>query len=160
MKRADDRDFDQMRDFRITRNYLHFSEGSVLVEMGHTRVICAATMEEKIPPFLKNSGKGWLTAEYSMLPASTQKRSTRESAAGKIGGRTHEIQRLVGRSLRGIVDLADLGLTQLLEAQARAIAARRRGAVGVAQAAQRRGRRAKQRKLTRTSRRRERDRAA
>lgn len=109
MKRADDRDFDQMRDFRITRNYLHFSEGSVLVEMGHTRVICAATMEEKIPPFLKNSGKGWLTAEYSMLPASTQKRSTRESAAGKIGGRTHEIQRLIGRSLRAVTDLKGFG---------------------------------------------------
>jgi ribonuclease PH len=109
MDRAGGREWDRMRDFRITMNYLRFAEGSVLVEMGHTKVLCAATMEEKIPPFLKNSGRGWLTAEYSMLPASTQKRSARESASGRIGGRTHEIQRLIGRSLRAVTDLQGFG---------------------------------------------------
>jgi len=98
-----------MRDFRITMNYLRFAEGSVLVEMGHTKVLCAATIEEKVPPFLKNSGRGWLTAEYSMLPASTQKRSARESTSGRIGGRTHEIQRLIGRSLRAVTNLHGFG---------------------------------------------------
>jgi ribonuclease PH len=109
MERAEGRDWDRMRDFRITRNYLRFAEGSVLVEMGHTKVLCAATIEEKVPPFLKNSGRGWLTAEYSMLPASTQKRSARESTSGRIGGRTHEIQRLIGRSLRAVTDLHGFG---------------------------------------------------
>jgi ribonuclease PH len=109
MKRVDGRRWDQMRDFRITMNYLRFAEGSVLVEMGHTKVLCAATIEEKVPPFLKNSGRGWLTAEYSMLPASTQKRSPRESTSGKVGGRTHEIQRLIGRSLRTVTDLQSFG---------------------------------------------------
>ncbi len=109
MERADGRGWDRMRDFRITRNYLRFAESSVLVEMGHTKVLCAATIEEKVPPFLKNSGRGWLTAEYSMLPASTQKRSTRESTSGRIGGRTHEIQRLIGRSLRAVTDLKSFG---------------------------------------------------
>jgi ribonuclease PH len=98
-----------MRDFRITMNYLRFAEGSVLVEMGHTKVLCAATIEDKVPPFLKNSGRGWLTAEYSMLPASTQKRSPRESTTGRVGGRTHEIQRLIGRSLRAVTDLQSFG---------------------------------------------------
>jgi ribonuclease PH len=93
----------------MTRDFLHFSEGSVLVEMGRTRVICAATLEDRVPPFLKNSGKGWLTAEYAMLPASTQKRSPRESTSGKIGGRTHEIQRLIGRTLRAVTDLRAFG---------------------------------------------------
>jgi ribonuclease PH len=109
MSREGGRAWNRMRDFRITRNFLHFSEGSVLVEMGHTRVICAATLEERVPPFLKNSGRGWLTAEYAMLPASTQKRSTRESTSGRIGGRTHEIQRLIGRSLRAVTDLQSFG---------------------------------------------------
>ncbi len=109
MERADGRGWDRMRDFRITTNYLRFAEGSVLVEMGHTKVLCAATIEEKIPPFLKNSGRGWLTAEYSMLPASTQKRSARESTSGRVGGRTHEIQRLIGRSLRAVTDLQGFG---------------------------------------------------
>jgi len=109
MQRDGDREWNRLRTFRITRDFLHFSEGSVLVEMGHTRVICAATIEEKVPPFLKNSGRGWLTAEYAMLPASTQKRSSRESTAGKIGGRTHEIQRLIGRSLRAVTDLKAFG---------------------------------------------------
>jgi ribonuclease PH len=109
MERADGRGCDRMRDFRITTNYLRFAEGSVLVEMGHTKVLCAATIEEKVPPFLKNSGRGWLTAEYSMLPASTQKRSARESTSGRVGGRTHEIQRLIGRSLRTVTDLQGFG---------------------------------------------------
>ena len=109
MKRDGDREWNRLRDFRITRDFLHFSEGSVLVEMGHTRVICAATIEDKVPPFLKNSGRGWLTAEYAMLPASTQRRSPRESTTGKIGGRTHEIQRLIGRSLRSVTDLHAFG---------------------------------------------------
>jgi ribonuclease PH len=109
MERADGRGWDRMRNFRITMNYLRFAEGSVLVEMGYTKVLCAATIEEKVPPFLKNSGRGWLTAEYSMLPASTQKRSTRESTSGRIGGRTHEIQRLIGRSLRAVTDLQSFG---------------------------------------------------
>ncbi len=109
MKRDGDREWNRLRDFRITRNFLHFSEGSVLVEMGNTRVICAATIEDRVPPFLKNSGRGWLTAEYAMLPASTAKRSPRESTIGKIGGRTHEIQRLIGRSLRAVTDLNTFG---------------------------------------------------
>lgn len=109
MKRDGDREWNRLRDFRITRDFLHFSEGSVLVEMGHTRVICAATIEDRVPPFLKNSGRGWLTAEYAMLPSSTQKRSPRESTTGKIGGRTHEIQRLIGRSLRAVTDMTTFG---------------------------------------------------
>ena len=109
MERAGGRGWDRMRDFRITMNYLRFAEGSVLVEMGHTKVLCAATIEDKVPPFLKNSGRGWLTAEYSMLPASTQKRSPRESTTGRVGGRTHEIQRLIGRSLRAVTDLQSFG---------------------------------------------------
>ena len=109
MQRDGDREWNRLRTFRITRDFLHFSEGSVLVEMGHTRVICAATIEDRVPPFLKNSGRGWLTAEYAMLPSSTQKRSPRESTTGKIGGRTHEIQRLIGRSLRAVTDLTTFG---------------------------------------------------
>jgi ribonuclease PH len=109
MGRPDGRGCDQMRDFRITRPYLRFAEGSVLVEMGHTKVICAATIQNTVPPFLKDTGRGWLTAEYSMLPASTQKRSNRESTSGRIGGRTHEIQRLIGRSLRAVTDLRSFG---------------------------------------------------
>ena len=109
MERSDGRTWDRMRNFRITRSYLRFAEGSVLVEMGYTKVICAATIEDAVPPFLKNSGRGWLTAEYSMLPAATQKRSKRESTSGRIGGRTHEIQRLIGRSLRAVTDLQSFG---------------------------------------------------
>lgn len=109
MERPDGRTWDRMRNFRITRPYLHFAEGSVLIEMGYTKVICAATIEDTVPPFLKNSGRGWLTAEYSMLPAATQKRSKRESTSGRIGGRTHEIQRLIGRSLRAVTDLQSFG---------------------------------------------------
>jgi ribonuclease PH len=98
-----------MRDFRITRDYLRFADGSALVEMGHTKVICAATIQDTVPSFLRNTGRGWLTAEYSMLPASTQRRSNRESTSGRVGGRTHEIQRLIGRSLRAVTDLLSFG---------------------------------------------------
>lgn len=98
-----------MREVKITRNYLKYAEGSVLIEIGNTKVICAATLEEKVPPFLKGSGEGWITAEYSLLPRSTQTRNIREAAKGKLTGRTHEIQRLIGRALRSVVDLKALG---------------------------------------------------
>lgn len=90
-------------------DYLRFAEGSVLVEAGHTKIICAATLEDRVPPFLKGRGSGWVTAEYSLLPRSTFERTPREAAVGRIGGRTHEIQRLIGRSLRSVVDLRALG---------------------------------------------------
>jgi ribonuclease PH len=98
-----------MRPVRVTRNYIKHAEGSVLIEVGDTKVICTATLEEKVPPFLKNKGVGWLTAEYAMIPRSSGQRIRRESSAGKVGGRTHEIQRLIGRSLRAVVDMAYLG---------------------------------------------------
>jgi ribonuclease PH len=107
--REDGRDRDQLRPVKITRSYIKPAEGSVLIEVGDTKVICTATIEEKVPPFQKGSGKGWVTAEYSMLPRATHTRTPRESAKGKIGGRTHEIQRLVGRALRSVVDLNKLG---------------------------------------------------
>jgi len=100
---------DEIRQLKITKGFLKFPEGSVLVEMGETRVICEVSIDDKVPPFLKNTGKGWLTAEYSMLPRSTHTRTTRESTAGRIGGRTHEIQRLIGRALRAIVNLDIIG---------------------------------------------------
>src|SRR5438552_8157568 len=106
---ADGRAADQLRAVKIVPDYLKFAEGSVLIRVGDTRVVCAATIEDRIPPFLRGSGTGWVTAEYSMLPRATAERSQREAAKGRIGGRTHEIQRLVGRSLRGVVDLAKLG---------------------------------------------------
>jgi ribonuclease PH len=109
MIRREGRAWNRMREFRIARDFLAFADGSVLVEMGRTRVICTAMIEEKVPPFLKNSGRGWLTAEYAMLPAATPKRSPRESTSGKVGGRTHEIQRLIGRSLRAVTDLHAFG---------------------------------------------------
>jgi len=96
---------DQMREIKFTRNFTHHAEGSVLVEFGHTRVLCTATVEEKVPNFLKGKGKGWVTAEYGMLPRSTNNRMGREAARGKQGGRTMEIQRLIGRSLRAVVEL-------------------------------------------------------
>lgn len=108
-KRNNDRKFDELRDIRISNRYLKNVPGSVMVEFGNTKVLCAASLEEKTASFLKNTGKGWLTAEYSMLPMSTQTRSPRESARGKIGGRTHEIQRLIGRSLRAVTDLTAFG---------------------------------------------------
>jgi ribonuclease PH len=98
-----------MRSVKITRHFLKHPEGSILIELGETKVICTASVEEDVPRFLKNSNQGWVTSEYSMIPRSTQTRMTRESAAGRIGGRTHEIQRLIGRSLRSVVDLFSFG---------------------------------------------------
>jgi ribonuclease PH len=107
--RADGRRPRELRPVRITPNYLRHAEGSALIELGVTRVLCAASVEESVPPFLRGRGRGWVTAEYAMLPRSTHTRSEREASRGKIGGRTHEIQRLIGRSLRGIVNLDALG---------------------------------------------------
>lgn len=107
--RIDGRKPNQLRPLSITPGYIKTAEGSVLIEMGDTRVICTAKLEERVPPFLRNSGKGWITAEYGMLPGSSQVRIGRESARGRVGGRTHEIQRLIGRSLRAIADLKSLG---------------------------------------------------
>jgi ribonuclease PH len=107
--RSDGRKPGQLRPLLITPGYLKTADGSVLIEVGDTKVICTAKLEERVPPFLRNSGKGWITAEYGMLPGSSQVRIGRESARGKIGGRTHEIQRLIGRSLRAIADLKSLG---------------------------------------------------
>jgi ribonuclease PH len=107
--RSNGRSNDKMRDLKITRNFLKFPDGCVLVEMGDTKVICGVSIEEKVPPFLKNSGKGWLTAEYSMLPRATPSRTMREAVSGRIGGRTHEIQRLIGRALRAVVNLDVIG---------------------------------------------------
>ncbi|OQX43067.1 MAG: ribonuclease PH, partial [Candidatus Sedimenticola endophacoides] len=100
---------DQMREIRFTRNFTKHAEGSVLVEFGDTKVICTASTEEQVPRFLRNQGRGWITAEYGMLPRSTGERMGREAARGKQGGRTLEIQRLIGRSLRAAVDLEALG---------------------------------------------------
>lgn len=109
MIRAGNRRWDEMRQIAITRDFLPSAKGSVLIEVGQTRVICTASLEDRVPPFLKNSGKGWLTAEYAMLPTATSERNTRESTSGKIKGRTHEIQRLIGRSLRAVTDMDALG---------------------------------------------------
>ena len=109
MQRVDGRTADMLRPVIMTRNYLKFAEGSVMIEVGDTRVLCSASVEEKVPPFLKGSGSGWVTAEYSLLPRSTGTRNQREAAKGKQTGRTHEIQRLIGRSLRSVVDLSALG---------------------------------------------------
>ena len=109
MIRADNRRWDEMRQIKITRDFLPSANGSALIEMGNTRVICTASLEDRVPPFLKNSGTGWLTAEYAMLPMSTHSRNRRESSSGKIKGRTHEIQRLIGRSLRAVTDLRAFG---------------------------------------------------
>lgn len=107
--RCDNRAPDQLRPVNIHPEYVSTAEGSVLIEVGNTRVICTASIEESVPVFLRNSGKGWVTAEYGMLPRATLTRTARESARGKIGGRTHEIQRLIGRSLRAVTDLEKLG---------------------------------------------------
>jgi ribonuclease PH len=112
--RIDGRAANQLRNVRITRNYIKHAEGSTLIEMGDTKVICTASVEESVPPFLRGKGTGWVTAEYSMLPRSTHTRSAREAARGKVGGRTHEIQRLIGRSLRAVVDMAQLGERTIL----------------------------------------------
>src|SRR5713226_255571 len=107
--RSDNRTPDQMRPVNIIPDYISTAEGSVLIEVGNTRVICTASVEEAVPAFQRNSGRGWVTAEYGMLPRATLTRSPRESARGRVGGRTHEIQRLIGRSLRSVTDLTKLG---------------------------------------------------
>lgn len=107
--RTDNRQPDQMRPVKIELNYLLTAEGSVLIEIGNTRVLCAASVEETVPAFLRGSGKGWVTAEYSMLPRATATRTPREVAKGKPSGRTQEIQRLIGRSLRSVIDMTKLG---------------------------------------------------
>lgn len=109
MKRFDGRTTDQLRPIKITRGYTQIPEGSVLIEVGMTRVLCTATVEEKVPPFQKGTGLGWVTAEYAMLPRATQTRTQREATKGKLTGRTMEIQRLIGRALRSVVDLKKLG---------------------------------------------------
>ncbi len=111
--RHDQRRPDQLRPVRITRHFTRHAEGSELVELGDTRVLCTASVEESVPGFLRGKGQGWLTAEYGMLPRSTHTRSAREAARGKQSGRTQEIQRLIGRSLRAVVDLAALGERQI-----------------------------------------------
>ncbi|MBC8553035.1 MAG: ribonuclease PH [Candidatus Brocadiales bacterium] len=107
--RIDGRKPDEMRPVSIERNYTKFAHGSVLIAVGNTKVICTASIEDSVPPHKKNSGEGWITAEYSLLPGSTPRRVSRESSRGKVGGRTHEIQRLIGRSMRSIADLSAIG---------------------------------------------------
>ena len=109
MKRADGRAWDELRPVKFTLGYQSFAEGSVLIELGKTRVLCAVSVEDKVPPFLKGSGTGWVTAEYSMLPRATVTRTPRDSAKGRVAGRSQEIQRLIGRSLRAAVDMKSLG---------------------------------------------------
>lgn len=107
--RPDGRKEDEIREVRITRNFIDTADSSVLIELGKTRVICTASIEEKVPQFLKDQNRGWITAEYSMIPRATQIRTLREASVGRVSGRTHEIQRLIGRSLRSVVDLDLLG---------------------------------------------------
>jgi ribonuclease PH len=108
-ERTDGRAVDELRQVRITPGYLPYAEGSVLIEMGNTKVICGASLEDRVPPFLRNTGQGWVTAEYAMLPRATQQRTSREIGRGGPSGRTHEIQRLIGRSLRAVADMKALG---------------------------------------------------
>ena len=107
--RHDGRNPGDLREITIIKDYLKHPEGSALIEFGDTKVICTATVQDEVPPFLRNTGRGWLTAEYAMLPMATGTRSARESSRGKVGGRTHEIQRLIGRSLRAVTDLQAFG---------------------------------------------------
>ncbi|MGV3464051.1 MAG: ribonuclease PH [Heyndrickxia sp.] len=107
--RTDGRDILQLRPIHIETNYLKHPEGSVLITVGDTKVICNASIEDRVPPFMRGGGKGWITAEYSMLPRATEQRNIRESSKGKVSGRTMEIQRLIGRALRAVVDLEQLG---------------------------------------------------
>ena len=107
--RPDGRKTDELRGIKITKDFINNAEGSVLIEMGDTKVICTASIEDRVPPFLRDKKQGWVTGEYSMLPRSTSTRMVREAARGKVGGRTHEIQRLIGRSMRSVVDLEALG---------------------------------------------------
>jgi ribonuclease PH len=109
MPRTDGRLADAVRETRITADYTVHAEGSVLIEVGRTKVICTASVEERVPPFLRGTGKGWVTAEYGMLPRATSTRTQREASAGKVGGRTQEIQRLIGRSLRSVTTLTEVG---------------------------------------------------
>jgi ribonuclease PH len=109
MTRTDGRGSADLRPTQLTPGFLLHAEGSVLIEVGRTRVVCAASVEDRVPPFLRNTGKGWVTAEYGMLPRATSSRTQREATAGKVGGRTQEIQRLIGRSLRSVTRLPDLG---------------------------------------------------
>lgn len=108
-ERKSGRRFDELRPIKLIKNYLNTAAGSVMVEFGNTKVLCAASIDEKTAPFLRNTGRGWVTAEYSMLPMSTQTRTARESVPGKIQGRTQEIQRMIGRSLRAVTDLSAFG---------------------------------------------------
>ena len=114
MTRNDGRQWDELRTVQITRHYIKHAEGSVLIEIGDTRVICNASVQDGVPPFLKDTGTGWVTAEYAMLPRSTHTRAPRESVRGKLGGRTQEIQRLIGRSLRSVTDLTAFGERTIL----------------------------------------------
>ena len=109
MTRSDGRTSADLRPTRLTPGFLLHAEGSVLIEVGRTRVVCSASVEDRVPPFLRNTGKGWVTAEYGMLPRATSTRTQREATAGKVGGRTQEIQRLIGRSLRSVTRLPELG---------------------------------------------------
>src|SRR5690349_9335097 len=112
--RSDNRSSDQLRPVRIVPDFIATAEGSALIEVGNTRVICTASIEEGVPQFLRNSGRGWVSAEYGMLPRSTLTRTPREAARGRVGGRTHEIQRLIGRSLRAVTDMEKLGERTIL----------------------------------------------
>jgi len=109
MKREAERKPNELRPVKIVKNYLKYAEGSCLIQFGNTHVICSASVEDGVPPFLRNSGKGWITAEYGMLPRSCKSRVPREVSKGKPGGRTHEIQRLIGRSMRAVCDMSQLG---------------------------------------------------
>ncbi len=109
MARIDGRRNNQIRPVRITPGFQAFADGSALIELGQTKVLCAVTVQDNVPPFLRGKGSGWITAEYSMLPRSTNTRTPRESVTGRIGGRTHEIQRLIGRSLRAVANMGNLG---------------------------------------------------
>src|SRR4030043_174581 len=109
LRRSDGRGLETLRPVKITRNYLKHAEGSVLMELGDTKGICSVSVEERVPPFLRNTGKGWVTAEYSMLPRSTHTRTSRDSLTGRGSGRAFEIQRLIGRSLRSVINLRGFG---------------------------------------------------
>jgi ribonuclease PH len=113
-QRRDGREPDQLRPIRFDRDYTEFAAGSVLISMGRTRVLCTASLDERVPPWMRGRGKGWVTAEYSMLPGSTSERTDREVARGRPSGRTQEIQRLIGRSLRAVTDMVALGERQIL----------------------------------------------
>ncbi|MFH1032397.1 MAG: ribonuclease PH [Chloroflexota bacterium] len=114
MKRVDGRAWDELRPVRITTGFQTFAEGSALIELGKTRVVCSVSVEDRVPPFLKGGGTGWITAEYSMLPRATLTRNPRDSSLGRVGGRNQEIQRLIGRSLRAVVDFKALGERTLI----------------------------------------------